>query len=1119
MATLGDLNPNLYKKSQLQLENEARAAKQAQQDAVNRQSREYIGAGVTPDQIRVTTQPKPFTEPGANLSFVLQDQNQYMGPVATMGQLNPALNQKSQLQLENERRAQQATAQPTTQQNIPGETDLMRQARERNQSMINEGITYGNQRSTTPAQYDTASFQAQSGYGNMRGGVQNIAPELFTGRVAPKVGTDTRKTALEQKVTDAMARYKALGGTVPDPSHPRYREALQAYDDMQNSLRELYGYEQGEGQQVQQQLAQQTNQLAGREASEMAQTLGNLGSIAGGQDMMGGLPSTGDQRFDAQIAMAGGMYGDEMRLLEDQRKKNDELTKNRIINSLWQTNISELGYQKEDLNRMTTDQLMSLAATEGLDLSKSIKDRLSAVGKVQIENEKLAQERELADVEMTRRQFERQFGRAIAEREDFNTQQDTKLRRMLGMFGGGQVQDLAGNMAVMDAQEKGRQALDDLRADYGDRMDSLGRQYTAISQTHTNNIRLIENDMSNKIEGAFANLLGQIDGYIESGVKNEAEITKAVLGAKKEYLKTYMDVTNKAADFIQKQNEQTFNQIMKLQEAQREEDKNLSAMYGVVFQGGRPALDKNGMEIPTFDNMKFMREGDKIKSEQEGIIYENGQPKLDSRGRTIPTLTARKLEQDINQFEQTYALNVAKFNQDAQQFGMNYALAQQKFAQDSAMDNAKFMMDAEKNGYDVSLVGASSTSFNGANAKYSPVATPDGSVQFNIRTGTVPPNGREQCGEFVNDALGMKVFGDSIEQKRSKITTQVPNAGSAFVQSTQGPYGHVGLIEAVSGTDSLGRPTALRFVDSNYGGNGVVQRGVMTISYDKKGNPTYKRNGQVVRIDGFTDGILPSAQREQARTGESQYGPQRPEITITGESARIGQQYGPERPVGSYKAEAPQEPVTPQQQFQVGNMLLTKRAVGGVGTLTKDQKADVLKLQDNVRSEPAYKQVFELQSGYQNVVTGAKLNNAQGDLAIVNGMAKLLDPTGVVRPEEFKTVEEAQGWFQKNHPQMIAAKFMSGERLSTETRNAFANAASEIANTKLTFANDFLKSKYERTAQFMGVPVEAVVDQITFTDTLGGAKQSPAREAARQALANAGYDTSDASIDLYLKNQ
>lgn len=1005
MATLGDLNPNLYKKSQLQLENEARAAKQAQQDAVNRQSREYIGAGVTPDQIRVTPQPKPFTEPGANLSFVLQDQNQYMGPVATMGQLNPALNQKSQLQLENERRAQQATAQPV-QQNIPGETDLMRQARERNQSMINEGITYGNQRSTTPAQYDTASFQAQSGYGNMRGGIQNIAPELFTGRVAPKVGTDTRKTALEQKVTDAMARYKALGGIVPDPSHPRYREALQAYDDMQNSLRELFGYEQGEGRQVQQQLAQQTNQLAGREASEMAQTLGNLGSIAGGQDMLGGLPSTGDQRFDAQIAMAGGMYGDEMRLLEDQRKKNDELTKNRIINSLWQTNISELGYQKEDLNRMTTDQLMGLAATEGLDLSKSIKDRLSAVGKVQIENEKLAQERELADVEMTRRQFERQFGRAIAEREDFNTQQDTKLRRMLGMFGGGQVQDLAGNMAVMDAQEKGRQALDDLRADYGDRMDSLGRQYTAISQTHTNNIRLIENDMSNKIEGAFANLLGQIDGYIESGVKNEAEITKAVLGAKKEYLKTYMDVTNQAADFIQKQNEQTFNQIMKLQEAQREEDKSLSAMYGVVFQGGRPALDQNGMEIPTFDNMKFMREGDKLRSEQEGIIYENGQPKLDSRGRTIPTFSARQFASQEMRADRSYALQISQENRQ---------LAKDEYQK--LKDYAEATGDYSVLGYGAPGQPGQQVDIRGS--KYPPVIQNNGTVIFTpplTQNGRIA-GGRVQCGEYVNDALGTKMFGDSIEQKRTKITTQIPTAGSAFIQTTKGPYGHVGLVEGVLAMDNQGRPTQLQISDSNYKSQGVFDRTTIDIKYGANGQPTYYRNGAKISIDGFTNSFA-GAQPVQA-------GPQQPNAEM-------------EKYVTMYKNNGNSFAgleIPKAKKAQVQEYVLTKEPSTPQSVLAKIPKEYLTAVTGKANQFDAEQQVKNFQviqntmDTIRNIPTNTK--NPSDDQMLIYGFAKIMDPNSVVREGEYKTVQDyAQSLFNKYSAGMQQA--FTGEGFLTE---------------------------------------------------------------------------------------
>jgi len=665
-------------------------------------------------------------------------------------------------------------------------------------------------KSTTPQQYDTSSAAQQPGYIKNYGNTQNIAPELFTGRVQNKIQSvyTNKQTELSQKAQDAYNKYKSLGGVVSDSSNPNYGAQIQAYNDWQNAMKEANNYSSSaQGQQDQQQQQQQMQQAASKEGSELAQTLGNLGNTYPGDALSAG-----------NIGMAGNIAQDEIAMIQDQGKRQDELNRQRIINSLWQTNISDLGYQKSDLNQMTTQQLMDVAGAQGLELSKSVKDRLSSAGKIQIENEKLAQQRELADNEMTRRQLERQLGRSLQEREDFNTQQDTKLRRMLGMFGGGQVQDMAGNMAVMDAQEKGKQALADLRADYADRMDSLGRQYTAISQTHTNNVKLIESDINNKIEGAFADLTSKIDGYFESGVTNANDIGKAILAAKKDYLKTYMDETAKGAERIQKQNEQTFNQLMKLKEDQRAEDKSMSDLYGVQYRNGEPVLDQNGNRVPTFEMMKFNNEQDKWLSEQKGIFYQNGRPMLDSRGQPIETMTAQKNANEQMWKQREYDLNVAKYNQEESHFQANYA----NTIADNARQDKKTEFEFVKGQVDAGLLPAS------ALQAFTPAAvisssyqfTPKGGVAYgtkglanfvtnlgdrisqaaNFAKNNVIP---AECVGFVRKVLpdlptGLYTLADKIQKIGAVYTpVKMPQPGDVLVQDTGQPAGHVAVVSAV----------------------------------------------------------------------------------------------------------------------------------------------------------------------------------------------------------------------------------------------------------------------------------------------------------------------------------
>lgn len=80
------------------------------------------------------------------------------------------------------------------------------------------------------------------------------------------------------------------------------------------------------------------------------------------------------------------------------------------------------------------------------------------------------------------------------------------------------------------------------------------------------------------------------------------------------------------------------------------------------------------------------------------------------------------------------------------------------------------------------------------------------------------------------------------------------------------------------------------------------------------------------------------------------------------------------------------------------------------------------------------------------VKTGANLDSGTGDLAIVYGYMKLLDPGSVVREGEFATAEQTAGL-----PQQIVGlynKIINGERLTPAQRNQFVSAAEGLAADK-----------------------------------------------------------------------
>jgi hypothetical protein len=144
------------------------------------------------------------------------------------------------------------------------------------------------------------------------------------------------------------------------------------------------------------------------------------------------------------------------------------------------------------------------------------------------------------------------------------------------------------------------------------------------------------------------------------------------------------------------------------------------------------------------------------------------------------------------------------------------------------------------------------------------------------------------------------------------------------------------------------------------------------------------------------------------------------------------------------------------------------------GQLTPaDRRKVELQIRGDIRQEPKFKTYSEVQNGVQNVQVGAKLNSAQGDLAIINGIAKIMDPNSTVREGEFATVQSAQGFFQQMRN--LPAKWFSGDRLSPEVREKMLALASEISVEKTRAAHDELRKVYEPITQRAGVSFDELV--------------------------------------------
>ncbi len=118
------------------------------------------------------------------------------------------------------------------------------------------------------------------------------------------------------------------------------------------------------------------------------------------------------------------------------------------------------------------------------------------------------------------------------------------------------------------------------------------------------------------------------------------------------------------------------------------------------------------------------------------------------------------------------------------------------------------------------------------------------------------------------------------------------------------------------------------------------------------------------------------------------------------------------------------------------------------------------------------KPFVELSQAYQKIETAAKNSSPAGDIALVYGFMKVLDPGSVVREGEFATAQNAG-----SVPESVRNMYnraISGERLGENTRLDFLNQARNIIESQRQVAGDVVQ-RYSDIAKRSKLNPEQVV--------------------------------------------
>lgn len=129
------------------------------------------------------------------------------------------------------------------------------------------------------------------------------------------------------------------------------------------------------------------------------------------------------------------------------------------------------------------------------------------------------------------------------------------------------------------------------------------------------------------------------------------------------------------------------------------------------------------------------------------------------------------------------------------------------------------------------------------------------------------------------------------------------------------------------------------------------------------------------------------------------------------------------------------------------------------GQLLPEQAEVVTELSKQLLAEPSYKEMFEIRAGYNTAKVGSEQNNGFGDIAMVNGYQRMIDPGATVRGEDIKTQAEAVSYIQQTLN--IKGQVLKGDRFTPETRKKLDQAIDAQYKQRIEDFDSNTRARYE----------------------------------------------------------
>lgn len=141
-----------------------------------------------------------------------------------------------------------------------------------------------------------------------------------------------------------------------------------------------------------------------------------------------------------------------------------------------------------------------------------------------------------------------------------------------------------------------------------------------------------------------------------------------------------------------------------------------------------------------------------------------------------------------------------------------------------------------------------------------------------------------------------------------------------------------------------------------------------------------------------------------------------------------------------------------------------------IGTLPKGKDIEKItsqELQVGQQFATQAQPFIQIGQAYKKIETAAKNPSAAGDISLIFGYMKLLDPGSVVREGEFATAQNAG-----SIPQSITSAYnraLNGERLAPSIRQDFMNQAKNLVSSQKEIFDQTLKPRFDSLVSSAGL--------------------------------------------------